>query len=122
MTLRPSPLAVEVLEEFEEAAASCRCARFAREAQWEAAAVERLDERRSRSREEILEDIRRLDGIEQGYIEPEFAWRTCPVCLVEFAVLLPERGRPKEYCGLRHAWVAAKRAVRVRIRKVIDCS
>ena len=104
----------EVLEEFEEAAVSQRCVRFSTEAQWEADVSEHLDEKRQRSRAEILADLRRISAIEEGVDEAEYTWRVCPECLVSFAVLLPERGRPRVHCCGAHRVLGAVRAWRRR--------
>jgi hypothetical protein len=104
----------EVLEEFEEAAVSQRCVRFSAEAAWEADVTEHLDEKRQRSRAEILVDLHRLEAIEDGFEEVEYAWRVCPECLVSFAVLLPERGRPRVHCCGAHRVLGAVRAWRRR--------
>jgi len=107
-------LQLEVLEEFGAVSERHRCDRFAREAQWEAAAVEHLDERQARSRAEILADLRRIAAIEEGIEEAEYAWRVCPVCYMSFAVLLPERGRPRVHCCALHRVLGAVRAWRRR--------
>lgn len=114
MTASPSQppmltaLQLEVLEEF--GAVSHRSERFAAEAEWEARAADSVEQRRVRARAEILADLRRLEAIEDGYEEPEFVWRTCPTCFLEFAILLPERGRPRVHCCRRHSVLAAVRA------------
>ncbi len=105
---RATALQVEVLEEF--GAVSRRSERFSEEAQWEANATEALEDRRERTRAKILADLRRLEAIEEGVEEPEFTWRTCPTCFVDFAVLLPERGRPRVHCCRLHAVRMAVRA------------
>lgn len=118
MTASPSQppmtaLQIEVLEEF--GAVSHRSERFEVEASWEACVVESMDHRRERARSEILADLRRLEAIEDGCEEPEFVWRTCPTCCAPFAVLLPERGRPRVHCSRVHAVLMAVRGWRKRV-------
>lgn len=110
-------LQIEILEEF--GAVSFRSERFEVEAMWEAETAARKREvdaaRKRRTRAEIFADLRRLQDAEEGVVELEFEWRVCPTCRVQYAVLLPERGRPRVYCCRAHAVVAAVRGWRRRL-------
>ena len=114
MTASPSQppmtaLQLEVLEEFGAVSQTFRCARFEREAEWEADTTERRQERdrdrKARTRAEILADLRRLQEDEEG-TSPEFEWRTCPTCGMSFAVLRGACGRPRVHCCALHAGLA----------------
>lgn len=76
-------LQIQILREFEDAAREDRNRRFSTVAQYEAIV--------GRSRPQAFE------------------WRTCRLCEMVFAVLLPWPGKPREYCCDRHALLARVR-------------
>lgn len=107
-----------VIAEFCCSGSVTRSDRFEAVASWEADLGERKREadadRKRRTRSEILAELRRLQDAEAGACELDFSWRTCPACGLLFAVLLPERGRPRVHCCRAHAVLSAVRGWRGR--------